>query len=783
MAEAKRILTTITLLAACLVMMAGPASRGLYRTLQLANGRQMRAMLVGDEYGSFWRGDDGKAYQLVAGSYQTVDEKAIIDQAQTRRAQANTLRAKQLPHTRGIGDYSGYFGHHKSLVILVNFADVTFQEGHDNALFQRIFNEEHFNEPPFVGSVADYFRDQSRGQFTLDFDVLGPVTLSREFAYYGENKDNCEDAHAADMVIEAVNQVKDQVTDWHQYDWDDDGEVEQVFLVYAGYSEESGGNENAIWPRQGFLSYYENHGYGSGPISVADGLEIDCFACSEEIKRNNTFCGIGTICHEYGHCLGLPDIYDTSYSGGWGMYYWDIMSYGLELGNYYHPAGYTSLERWMLGWSVPIVLEDTDTAIVNMKSLQQGGESYIIYNKGHRDEFFLLENRQLDGWDASLYGAGLLITHIDYDSTIWNSRRVNSDYRHQRVSWVPADGKKQIFLSERQRMSSNGLENDPFPHYGVSAFNRSYIAHDAQSRRAARWFYPNVDGSYFIDSSVEDITQNADGTISFRFVAAYSGAEPDDTPKTVNLEDLSGYCVAQDGTTLTGTLPPLTVIMIDEDATVTLSGTTILGKDIIGCDNAGLTCLGNATIILDSCTQNVVRGFYNICPGIYVSSGKTLTIKGHGQLTARSNGNGAGIGGGYRLGCGNILIEGGIINAEGGNGAAAIGGGYGASCGNITITDGVTSVTATAGEGANSIGAGYGDAEHPSSCGTVTIGGVETGSISQSPYTYIPGSSGINSVATGSRNDGKWHTLDGRQLKSPPKSKGVYIHNGKKVIR
>lgn len=782
MTDVKCMITTMALLAISLVMMAGPAHRGVYRTLQLSNGQQVRAMLVGDEYGSFWRGDDGKAYQLVGGIYQVVDEKSVVNQAQTRRAQANTLRAKRLPHTRGTGDSPGYFGPHKALVILVNFADLSFQEGHDNALFQRIFNEENFNEAPFVGSVADYFRDQSRGQFTLDFDVLGPVTLSREFAYYGENKDNCVDAHISDMVIEAVNLVNDQVTDWHQYDWDDDGEVDQVFLLYAGYSEESGDNENAIWPHQGYLSYYANLGYGSGTITLADGLKLNRYACSEELQRNNTLRGIGAICHEYSHCLGLPDTYDTSYSGSWGMHYWDIMSSGVELGNYYHPVGYTSLERWMLGWIKPIVLEDTDTDIVNMKSLQQGGESYVIYNKGHRDEFFLLENRQFDGWDALLPGRGLLITHIDLDQTSWSKNTVNADYYHQCMTWVPADGKKQIYLNGGQRMTSNGIELDPFPHYGVSAFNRSYIAHDAQSRRAARWFYPNIDGTYFIDSSVEDITQNADGTISFRFVAAYSGAEPDDTPKTVNLEDLSGYCVAQDGTTLTGTLPPDAVILIDEDATVTLSGITILGENTDWLF-AGLTCLSNATIILDSCTQNTVRGYYYSLPGVYVSSGKTLTIKGCGQLTASSNGNGAGIGGGHLLGCGNILIEGGIINAEGGVGAAAIGGGYGASCGSITITDSVTSVTVTAGTGANSIGAGYGDAEYPSSCGTVTIGGVETGSISQSPYTYVPGSSGVNSVATGLHISGKWHTLDGRQLKSPPTAKGVYIHNGMKYVK
>ena len=114
------------------------------------------------------------------------------------------------------------------------------------------------------------------------------------------------------------------------------------------------------------------------------------------------------MCHEFSHCLGYPDFYDTGYSGGQGMCDWDLMDSGSYNGDGYQPAGYTSYERWFAGWETPITLEAEDVSVTNMKSLQSGGESYIIYNKKNREEYFLLENRQSDGWDESLYGAGLL---------------------------------------------------------------------------------------------------------------------------------------------------------------------------------------------------------------------------------------------------------------------------------------------------------------------------------------------------------------------------------------
>ena len=231
----------------------------------------------------------------------------------------------------------------------------------------------------------------------------------------------------------------------------------------------------------------------------------------------------------------------------------------------------------------------------------------------------------------------------------------------------------------------------------------------------------------------------------------------------VNLSELTADYVAKDGETLTGALGVNVKISIADGATVTLDGVSINAEGTWSSgDYAGITCEGDATIILNG--TNTVKGFHGWFPGIYVPVGNTVTIKGSGSLTASSKAAGAGIGGGYDIQCGNIEIQGGIITATGGEyaagigsgsnvscgtitisggtvtatggeSAAGIGSGYFASCGDITITSGVTSVTATKGSYApNSIGAG-----DCGTCGKVTIGGVEyPDGVAESPFVYHP---------------------------------------------
>ena len=182
----------------------------------------------------------------------------------------------------------------------------------------------------------------------------------------------------------------------------------------------------------------------------------------------------------------------------------------------------------------------------------------------------------------------------------------------------------------------------------------------------------------------------------------------------VDLATLTADYEAQDGDVLTGTLAGNYKISIADGATVTLDGVTINGVNDGNYEWAGITCLGDATIILSG--TNTVKGFYEDYPGIQAAADKTLTINGTGSLTASSYGYGAGIGGKMNVACGNIEIQGGTITATSVNDGAGIGGGYKASCGNITISGGT--VIAIGGEG----GAGIGGAEN-ASCGNITISG------------------------------------------------------------
>jgi hypothetical protein len=187
----------------------------------------------------------------------------------------------------------------------------------------------------------------------------------------------------------------------------------------------------------------------------------------------------------------------------------------------------------------------------------------------------------------------------------------------------------------------------------------------------------------------------------------------------IDLSKLTANYEAKDGDVLTGTLGAEVKISIAAGATVTLDDVSINANGTWEKGNwAGITCEGDATIILKG--TNTVKGFYEDYPGIHPAVDKTLTIKGTGSLTASSNGYGAGIGGGYRIACGNIEIQGGTVEATGGSNAAGIGSGYEASCGSITISGGT--VEATGGFNAAGIGSGFG-AESTSSCGDISISG------------------------------------------------------------
>ena len=490
----KKIFFTFVLALMAITVSAIPAKRGLTRVLTLANGTTVNAQLVGDEFGHFWLGTDGKSYQEENSSnlFKEINAESLKLKAQERRAQANQQRSRRMAAQRRVGTFGSYFGAKKGLVILVNFKDKSFASGHNNALYQQITNTPNYKQNGFYGSIYDYFYAQSNGQFQLTFDVAGPVTVSQNMSYYGGNDWWGNDQHPEEMVSEAVDLVNSQV-DFSQYDWDEDGYVDQVYVIYAGQGEANGGSSNTIWPHAWSLS---SSGIGA---KLVDGVYVDTYACGAELQSTTTISGIGTMCHEFSHCLGYPDFYDTDYSGGVGMDDWDLMCGGSYNGNEYIPAGYTSYERWMAGWLIPIELKNSKT-VTGMKGLQEGGESYIIYNDGHPDEYYMLENRKKVEWDQGIPGEGLLIVHVDYNESIWANNKPNDDPSHQRMIWVPAN---------------NNLNS---PSGGTYPYN-SYNEFNAGTTPGAVFYNNTSNGTKIPDWwSLEDITKNSSTKyISFNF--------------------------------------------------------------------------------------------------------------------------------------------------------------------------------------------------------------------------------------------------------------------------
>lgn len=419
----------------------------------------------------------------------------------------NSRRIKRLEKSRKVlGGFGDFRGTKKGLVILVNFSDIAMSSPSAQNDFNRMFNEEGYSDFGAIGSVKDYFRDQSYGQFELDFDVVGPVTVSRDCSYYGHNDITTNsDANPRDMIVEACQLVDNEI-DFSQYDWDGDGEVEQVFVIYAGYAENNGAPSITIWPHEWALS---------DKSITLDGVKIDTYACSSELRGTSgmILSGIGVACHEFSHCLGYPDLYDTDYSGAFGMSYWDLMSAGSHCGPDGYgevPYGYSAYERWMAGWLEPTEISQM-SQIRDMKNLGDTPEAYIIYNEGNPNEYYLFENHQSSGWyqycGTNQGYHGMMVMHVDYNHIAWASNAVNPNPSHQRMTLIAADN--------NYAQTATGLAGDLFP----GSMNITSITNYSHKNFGGRLYNENIDGSYKMNISVYNI-EEAEGIINFDVIFA-----------------------------------------------------------------------------------------------------------------------------------------------------------------------------------------------------------------------------------------------------------------------
>ena len=546
----KKIIAMLSLALAASTTFAVPAKQAK-KTLTLADGTQVVATQMGDEYMNWWQADNGMRYvesQENEGVYVAANMDIMTANAEMRRAQVGEKRAKRLNSVRKAADLSSfggqqrvqigdehvtYEGKKKGIIILVQFPNQKFEKGHDNAYYNMVANEKGLtHEDGYVGSVSDYFLSQSNGKFELDFDIAGPYTLSHTSSYYGKNDGANIDVKVGYMIQEGCDAAVADGFNFNDYDWDGDGYADQVFVLYAGLGEASGGDAKTVWPHEYQIRYTC---VGKVLNYTAEGKgKVDTYACANEMERvineytgqytsDQKLAGIGTICHEFSHCLGFADMYDTTANGSnYGMGFFDVMASGSYNGGGFIPCNYNAYERIYAGWTEPIVLKDP-ASVEKMMSTEDYGRPFIIYNDKHPEEFFTLENREKKGWDAALYGSGMMITHVDYDQSVWGVNQVNASASdHQRCTIFHAD-------NDDNGQDLGSIQNDLYPYMVSGTVMNDELTDD--SRPAAKLYNKNADGTKYMGKPVTAIRKNADGTMSFDFMGGSEENILDNTTK------------------------------------------------------------------------------------------------------------------------------------------------------------------------------------------------------------------------------------------------------------
>lgn len=475
--------------------------------------------------------------------------KAFYNSMETQ-AKANKVRREPMTPDNSL---LPSLGKHKIPVILVEFSDVEFSVENPKATFDKYLNgKELFNKEtdPEMGQnyagVAKYFKDMSFGKFEPEFEVYGPVNLGKPLATYGAGYSSQENMGL--LLTDVCTAVDDEV-DFTQYDSNDDGNIDLIYIIYAGFSQSIAGNStDCIHPKSGYLSLAKSF----------DGMDVKRYGVNNELNgtpadqaNGPIINGIGLFCHEFSHCMGLPDLYPKSGSIAeacinQNMDYWSLMDAGEYTANGYRPTAYTAWERERLGWMEIGTL--TGPSNVELKSLDEGGAAFRIYNDkdetGH--EYYIVENVQNNGWNKNLFGNGLMVTHVDYLSSQFSlgGCKVNNTEGHPRMHVMAADGMfvpeyflgstiedsyitflkehnadlvakygGQVFSIEDYKAEAAG---DLFP--GTS--NATSLTDDSQPMKA--WTY----NGETMGKPITDITNDTEkGIVSFKFMG---GGEPVD---------------------------------------------------------------------------------------------------------------------------------------------------------------------------------------------------------------------------------------------------------------
>ena len=491
----KKYLFYILFLLLCLEGYGDPVDPSIKKVIKNQSGKLIEAVVIGDEMGEYYYDQEENqfyAYNYDKNSFEVINIDDISRKnAEKRMIRRNSPNINPLIYPFGI---AGYSGNKTGLVLLVEFCDIQFDTEHSPDYYNKIINERNLIDSKFTaGSVRDYFMEQSNGQFDLKFDIVGPIRMPKEYSYYGEDvMDGLTrlklDKNIGEMIIQACMDLDSKI-DFSKYDWNGDGIVEQIGVIYSGLAQSSTHVYDDIWPQKSNLDYYD--------LSLSlDDVTIRNFFISSEYRTQNFVSGIGTFCHEFSHCMGLPDTYNAE-NVHIGTQQWNLMGDGVHNKSGFVPAGFSAFEKMYCGWMQPIELINDDN-IFGMKPLSIGGESYMITNKAYPQEFFILENRQKIGFDAGLPGEGLLIYHIDYNPYDFSQNRVNTS-NVRRCNIIVADGSEE---KNRQECCYPTMNNNSFTN---------------TSAPKAELNHKNIDGKFLLSKPIRNIQQCSDKTISFTY--------------------------------------------------------------------------------------------------------------------------------------------------------------------------------------------------------------------------------------------------------------------------
>ena len=489
----KRTLFSMALLLAVSAMQAIPAKREAVR-VQQPDGSFVTIMLHGDEWMHFTTTDDGytvekneqgyyvyaekrdgllRATTIVAhdAAQRTAEEHALLvrtakylqprlseHKAALKRTVEQREQQKRAARRASQYDYNNFRG----LIILVQWNDKQFSRTDYTDIITDMVNKEDYTgygNQHYTGSVRDYFSDNSNGLFKPQFDIAGPYTV--DYSQYDpkggyQYGDSQYDPTAYARITKDVLDAADADIDFSQYDGDGDGFVDLIYFIVAGNGSNYGGSNKGLWwPHRSVVYDPTNYSY-----IVKDGVTLYDYASSTELMgyasqpSSVKIDGIGTICHEFSHVLGLPDFYDTNYEEDGQSNHpdlWSVMAGGSYENDGRTPVGYSLYERYAVGFTdEPQVIDATGD--YTLEPLPTSLTGYRI-NTPVADEFFLLENRQKDNfkWDAYLPGHGMLVHRVDFtNKAVWGmgddaGNDVNANASHNYYELLRAGGAKKRY--------------------------------------------------------------------------------------------------------------------------------------------------------------------------------------------------------------------------------------------------------------------------------------------------------------------------------------------------